>query len=245
MSFLAFGKNTVKNLLTSDFFEFKKIILRTEYSKDKDLLKTLEYKKIPFEILEKCDFDRYSFDKKNQGIVAFIKRYDYSSLSQLLSKKPNNKFPILVILDSIEDPHNFGAILRTLAAFDIDGIIISKKNQVPVNNTVIKVSVGGAAHVPVCHSDNLLEIINELKKNNYQIVSTVCDEDSETYNQIDFNGPTCLVFGNEHEGIRSRIIKASDRKIYIPMKNDINSLNVSVSCGIICSFVIAKFSSDL
>src|SRR6185369_5301546 len=96
---------------------------------DKSLLKLLEAKKITYQLLDKNDFSRYSFDKKNQGIVAFIKEYNYVSLNFLLKQKPNHQFPLLVMLDSIEDPHNFGAMLRTCAALKIDGVIIPLKTK--------------------------------------------------------------------------------------------------------------------
>ncbi|CAI2186349.1 392_t:CDS:1 [Funneliformis geosporum] len=142
------------------------------------------------------------------------------------------------MLDGIEDPHNFGAILRTSAALKVDGVIIATKNQVPVNSTVIKVSVGGAAHVPVCQTDNLLAALNELKKSNYQIISAVCHSQAQSYKQLTLKAPTCLVFGNEHQGIKQKIIQKSDQSIYIPMSKQISSLNVSVSCGIILSQII-------
>ena len=239
MTFLAFGNHTVRSLINSPYFQLKKILLLTDkYKNDKSLLKLLEAKKITYQLLDKNDFSRYSFDKKNQGIVAFIKEYNYVSLNFLLKQKPNHQFPLLVMLDSIEDPHNFGAILRTCAALKIDGVIIATKNQVPVNSTVIKVSMGGVAYVPVCQVNNLLEGINELKKNNYQIISTVCQLGAQKYNQTTFNAPICLVFGNEHQGIKQKIIQKSDNSLYIPMNNNISSLNVSVSCGIILAQVI-------
>src|SRR3954452_10545339 len=136
MTFLAFGNHTVRNLINSPYFTFKKILLREEYEKDKELLKLLAEKKIVFQLLARADFSRYSFDKKNQGIVAFIRDYTYTSISTLLNCRPQRKFPLIVMPDSIEDPHNLGAILRTCAALAVDGIIIAKKNQVPVNSTV-------------------------------------------------------------------------------------------------------------
>ncbi|CAG8448061.1 797_t:CDS:2 [Racocetra fulgida] len=140
---------------------------------DKELLQVLKQKQIPYQLLDKEQFSRYSTDKKNQGIVAFIRNYDYVSLTSLLSCKPRGKFPLIIMLDGIEDPHNFGAILRTAAALNIDGVIIAKKNQVPVNSTVVKVSVGGVAQVPVCQIASLPEALNELKKNGYQIIATI------------------------------------------------------------------------
>ena len=240
MNFFAFGNHTVRNLINSPYFTFKKVLLRTEHHQDRELLQLLKKNQIPYQLLGKEQFSRYNFDKKNQGIVAFIRSYNYAKLPSLLSCQPQRKFPLLVMLDSIEDPHNFGAILRTCAALAIDGIIISKKNQVPVNSTVVKVSTGGIAHIPVCQVNNLGEVIEKLKVKKYQVVATVCDLGAKEYNQFDFDFPTCLIFGNEHKGIRPILIKKSNDKIYVPMSNDIGSLNVSVSCGIILAHAVSQ-----
>ncbi|CAH1756738.1 9104_t:CDS:1 [Entrophospora sp. SA101] len=240
MTFLAFGNHTVRNLINSPYFTFKRILLREEHHQDKELLHLLEQKQIAHQLLNNEQFSRYSPDKKSQGIVAFIRNYHYLSLPSLLSQQPQRKFPLIVMLDSIEDPHNFGAILRTCAGLAVDGIIIASKNQVPVNSTVIKVSVGGVAHVPVCQVTSLSEAVNELKKRDYKIISTVCEVGAEEYNKFNFDFPTCLIFGNEHEGIKKSLIKKSDYSLYIPMSNNIGSLNVSVSCGIFLAQVVSQ-----
>ncbi|WNE41902.1 MAG: Putative TrmH family tRNA/rRNA methyltransferase [Mycoplasmataceae bacterium] len=239
MNLIAFGKNTIKNLINSDFFSFKKIIIseekKIEYG---EFIKEISKKDIPFELLNKESFGRHIPDRKHQGIIAFLRNYNYCSLNYLINKKANQKFPLLVMLDSIEDPHNFGAIIRTCAAMEVDGIIITNKQQVQVNSTVIKVSTGGISYLPICQVNSLEETINNLQQKNYSIVSTVCDEEKAIdYNKYEFNSPTCIVFGNEHEGIKSRIIKKSDHLISIPLKNSMNSLNVSVSCGVILSSI--------
>jgi 23S rRNA (guanosine2251-2'-O)-methyltransferase len=241
MTFLAFGNHTVRNLINSPYFTFKKIILREEHHQDKELLKLLIKKKIPYQLLSKEQFSRYSPDKKSQGMAAFIRRYDYVKLLSLLSFQPQRKFPLIIMLDGIEDPHNFGAILRTAAAFNIDGIIIAKRKQVPVNSTVIKVSVGGVAYVPVCQVDSLAEAVKELKKRDYRVIAAICEPGTQEYNKFNFDFPTCLILGNEHEGIKKSLIKKSDYSLYIPMKNDIGSLNVSVSCGIILAEIISQW----
>ncbi|RHZ35617.1 23S rRNA (guanosine(2251)-2'-O)-methyltransferase RlmB [endosymbiont GvMRE of Glomus versiforme] len=241
---LAFGKHTVRNLLNSPYFDFEKILLREEeYKNDKELLGLLEKKQITYNLLKKERFERYSFNKKNQGIVAFISDYHYASLDYLLSRQPQRKFPLIVMLDSIQDPHNFGAILRTCAALKVDGIIISTENQVSVTNAVINVSAGGIAYVPICQV-NLKEVINELKKRDYKVISTVCEPEATEYSKFNFDFPTCLVFGNEHEGIRKSLINKSDYSLYIPMSNNIGSLNVSVSSGIILAQVVSQWGKN-
>jgi len=233
---IAFGKNTVLNILESPYFDIRKVILRKEYEKDEKIIKILEKKNIFYQIINKDKFSNYNFDKKNQGIVAFIKKYRYSSLNEILEKKKNEKSSLIVILDSIEDPHNFGAILRTCSAFKVKGVIISRNNQVPVNNTVIKVSTGGIAHVPICKVNNLIKTIEKLKKEKYQIISTICNKNSKNYENFSFKNYTCIIFGNENKGINKKIIDISDYSLYIDVYNKILSLNVSVTCGIFLSF---------
>jgi 23S rRNA (guanosine2251-2'-O)-methyltransferase len=147
------------------------------------------------------------------------------------------------MLDSIEDPHNFGAILRTSAALAIDGVIIASKNQVPVNSTVIKVSAGGIAYVPICRVSNLSEAINELKKRDYKIVATTTQNFSADGKKVvecqklQITSPTCLIFGNEHDGIKKSLVEKSDYSLFIPVSNNVPSLNVATSCGIILSWL--------
>ncbi|MCE8162761.1 MAG: 23S rRNA (guanosine(2251)-2'-O)-methyltransferase RlmB [Candidatus Moeniiplasma glomeromycotorum] len=244
MTFLAFGYHTVSNLLNSPYFQIKKVLLLVDkYKNDYNLLKLLDKKQIFYQLLTKEKFSRYSFPKQNQGIVAFVQEYDYVPLNYLLNKKPQREFPFLVMLDRIEDPHNLGAILRTGAALAIDGIIVGQKNQVPMNSTVVKVSVGGAAYVPVCQVSNLEVVINELKKKNYQIVATVCEEKVSVKKRFSFSSPLCLIFGNEHDGIKSTLLKKSDCSLTIPLRNNITSLNVAVSCGIILNQVVSLWDN--
>jgi 23S rRNA (guanosine2251-2'-O)-methyltransferase len=241
-AFVAFGKNVVVNLIKSNFFVIKRIILRKEeYRNERNLISLIEEKKINYRILEKNDFNKYNVDKKSQGIIAFIKEYKYTPLKEMLFFAPKRKFPLLFVLDCIEDPHNLGAIVRTLAAFDVDGLIISKKNQVQVNSTVIKVSTGGVSYLPICQVDSINSALNEIKKKKFRLISTACNENAKIYDEISFEYPTCVILGNEHDGIKKNLIKRSDSCVYIPMSNNMNSLNVSVSCGIICSRIISEW----
>jgi 23S rRNA (guanosine2251-2'-O)-methyltransferase len=243
MTLLAFGYHPVISILNSPYFYFKKIVIQDKYQTDKKLLKLLGEKKIPYQLLNKEDFAKANFPKKNQGIVALLNDYEYIPFSDLLQIGSQKNFPLFVILDSIEDPHNFGAILRNSAAFEVDGIIIASKNQVAVTSAVIKVSMGGIAYVPVCQVNSLDETINELKKREYKIIATTCEENSTKYEQLlplKEKYSLCLIFGNEHSGIRKSLIRKSDYSFYIPVNNNVPSLNVATSCGI----VLALFASQ-
>ena len=104
--------------------------------------------------------------------------------------------------------------------------------------------MGGVAHVPVCQVNSIAEAISQLKNKGYKIISTICQPGTQEYNNFEFNFPTCLIFGNEHEGIRPSLVKKSDYSVYIPMNNNITSLNVSVGCGIILAHIISQWEKQ-
>lgn len=242
MNLVIFGNHSVNSAINSSLIKIKKLILREEYSKDINFLEKIKRKKIDYKILKKNDFLKCNFDRKNQGIVALINDYEYHSLDKMIKDNfKDEKRKIFVILDSIEDPHNFGAILRSCAFFKVNGILIGEKNQCQMNSTVMKVSVGGFAYTKIYRTNNIRKAINEIKKNRIKIVSTVCynnkmeDEIIKKTEKIIEKETFCLILGNENKGIDKEIIKKSDYCIEIPRRGEISSLNVSVSCGIILS----------
>lgn len=240
MNLLVFARKPVKHLLLSDFFTFKKAVLLRKHENDHELISLLKKKRVDFSFFDDKSFSRFCFDKKSQGIVLFIKSFFYVSLEKILEKQAEKKIFTLLMLDCIEDPQNFGTIVRIAAALAVDGIIIGAKGQVPVNNTVIRVSSGGIAHVPICQVTNLSSVLDKLRNCGFMIVSSVCHQQSNVYNKVQFSDRVCIIFGNEHRGIRNNLVKKSHESLYIPMFNQMNSLNVAVSCGIICSQVIFR-----
>ena len=137
----------------------------------------------------------------------------------------------VVMLDHIEDPHNLGAIIRTCECAGIKSIIIPKDRAAGINDTVIKVSAGAIENVKIIMVNNLVNAINDLKKKGYFIYSA--DMDGENFHSLDYNGKKCLVIGNEGKGVSRLVSENSDFIIRIPMKGKINSLNASVSAGIL------------
>ena len=136
-----------------------------------------------------------------------------------------------MILDHIEDPHNFGAIIRTCEAAGIEYIIIPKDRQVPVNATVMKTSVGTLDTVKIISVTNLVNTIEQLKKVGFWIVGTAL-ENSVDYRDVDYSGKIALIIGNEGAGMSQLVRKKCDYLVKIPMYGKTNSLNASVAAGI-------------
>ena len=130
----------------------------------------------------------------------------------------------------MEDPHNFGAIIRTCEAAGVDYIIIPKNRSVEINSTVMKVSAGALNNIKIIEVNNLTNAIDKLKDNGFWIYAT--DMDGENYTDVKYDSKTALIIGNEGKGISRLVLEKSDFIISIPMKGKINSLNASVAVGI-------------
>ena len=141
------------------------------------------------------------------------------------------KTPILLMLDRITDVRNFGAITRSADNFGVDAIIINKFGSAQINSDAIKTSAGAIYKVPICREDNLVNCISYLKKSGLVVIS--CSEkESKNITDVNLKNPILIILGSEKNGISSDILKASDEKIKIPTYGKIDSLNVSVACGI-------------
>jgi len=228
-----FGRNPVKEALRADRVEQIFII---DAFKDREILSLVEEKHVTASKITTRELDNLSQGGVHQGIVARAKPYEYKSLEEMLYKvkKSGEKNPVVVILDGINDPHNFGAILRCSDVFGVSFIIISKHNQVSLNATVAKTSAGAINYVPVVMVNNINQTLETLKKEGFWVVATDGSGD-KLYQEIDYNFPTALIIGSEGFGISSLILKNSDFVVKIPQFGHVNSLNASVACGILLS----------
>lgn len=173
-----------------------------------------------------------SCDGVHQNVAAITKPYEYIDLEGALRLASKEENPVLLILDGIEDPHNFGAILRSADIFNVSAVIISKHNQIPLNSTVAKTSAGAINYVPVCMVNNLNQAIEKLKSDGYWIVSS--DGNANTYyNDLKYDFKCALVIGSEGFGVSKLVLKNSDYVVKIPMRGKVNSLNASVAAGIL------------
>jgi 23S rRNA (guanosine2251-2'-O)-methyltransferase len=170
--------------------------------------------------------------------------FNYKSLPDLLMiAAAKNEPPLLLILDGIEDPHNFGAILRTAEAVGAHGVVIRKARQVQVTETVIKVSTGAARHVAVARVPNIAEAISSLKKENIVVIGLEIDG-RRLYNEADLKVGLALVVGSEGKGLARLVKERCDEIVRIPMQGQISSLNASVATGVILYEVLRQRSLD-
>ncbi len=175
--------------------------------------------------------------QKNGGVCAELSAAEYANLSDILEvSKIKGKPPFIVIADEIEDPHNLGAIIRTAEAAGADGVIIPKRRSAGLNATVFKTSAGAAAWIKVARVTNLVETIKALKKNNIWVYGM--EADGEPYEKTDFSGGAAIVVGSEGSGLSRLVRENCDRIVSLPMNGKVNSLNASVSAGILMYEII-------
>ena len=236
VSNLIYGRNTVIASLKEN--QVKTIYLQDHFS-NKEILSLISEKNIKTIYLPIDEMNKKAKFGNHQGIIAVVKDYQYVSLDEIITEANKKENPLILILDEIEDPHNFGAILRSADAFSVDGIIIKNRNQVNVNSTVAKVSTGAINYIKVAMVSNLVSAINKLKYAGYWVYSSDGSA-KDDYSKLDYNGKTVVVMGSEGRGISRLVLDNSDFKIKIPMTGHVNSLNVSVATGIILAMIRSK-----
>ena len=229
-----YGKNVLKEKLNSNE-KINKVFLAEKF-KDYEIIKLLKEKKVKVNYVPVSFLDR-KVDGLHQGVVMEVDEEKTYSLDEVISNI-DKEYPLLVMLDHLEDPHNFGAIIRTCEALGVDGIIIPNDRSVSINSTVVKTSAGAISHMKIIRVANLTASINKLKGNGYWIIGT--DMEGEDYTKIDYKTPICLVIGNEGRGISKIVNDNCDYIATIPMVGKVNSLNASVSCAIILSRIVSS-----
>ena len=228
-----YGKNVAKEKITSGG-KINKAYLSEKFN-DHELIKLLQNNRVKYTFVPE-KFLNSKVDGLHQGIILDVddvETYDFNYLKEL-----NKENPVVVMLDHLEDPHNFGAIIRTCEALGIDAIIIPNDRTVNITGTVVKTSAGAIYNVPIIRVVNLNTCIKNLKDIGYWIFGT--DMHGTDYRKLDYNMPVCLIIGNEGKGMSKTLKDNCDFITTIPMTGKINSLNASVSAGIILSQIVTK-----
>ncbi len=170
--------------------------------------------------------------KNHQGAIALLSPVSYAKLEHLVPLfYEEGRNPLIVVLDSITDTRNFGAIGRTAACAGVDAIVIPERNSVSVTPDAVKTSAGGLFYVPVCRERDTLSAVRFLKDNGYRIVCAT-EKGARNYTEADFTVPVAIVMGSEDTGISDAVLRQCDDLAAIPIVGKIESLNVSVAAGV-------------
>ncbi len=199
--------------------------------------------KIKISQLSHSKFEQLAEDKNTQGVIAVKSSQEYYSVDEIIDSSKQSKYPLLLLLDSIQDPHNLGAILRTVECAGADGVFITTNNSASITDVVEKISAGAVSHLKICKVNNLNHVIEQLKKNGFWIIGTHLSGE-KNYSDLDYKMPTALVMGNEEKGIRKLVADNCDFLVKIPMKGKIDSLNVSVTTGILLFEILRQRSHN-
>jgi 23S rRNA (guanosine2251-2'-O)-methyltransferase len=189
--------------------------------------KEIGYQLVPVEKLNRLT------PKNHQGAVAFISPIIYDKIENIIPAiYEKGEVPLILILDGITDVRNFGAIARTAECAGVHALVVPSKGSAQINPDAIKTSAGALYKIPVCRHDSLFKTVKFLQESGLQMVA--CTEKTNDFlYQPDYTVPTAIIMGSEESGISTDLIRISDYLAKIPMYGDIESLNVSVSAGIL------------
>lgn len=241
MSRVVSGINPVIEILRACPERVKDIHLsKKRESLPDNLLRLIKENSLSLAKADPHELDRLAGATAHQGIVAILDGFPYTSLEEILtaSKKSGEK-AFLVVLDSIQDPHNLGAVIRSAECAGVHGIVIPKDRACSVTATVEKVAAGAAAHIKVARVTNIADTLTRLKEEGLWIVGAEGTAENPLYGQ-DLTMDLALVIGSEGKGIRPRVQKMCDFLLSLPMKGKINSLNASASAAIILYEIVRQ-----
>ena len=182
--------------------------------------------------------DRLS-KKNHQGVIARISPIKFLNMEELGEKLNSSENPFVLILDQINDVRNFGAIIRTAEISGVNGIIIQNSSSAPINSDTIKTSAGAIFNIPICKVNHIKDAIYHLKSMDISIISASEKAEKNIYD-VDFKKPVAIIMGSEQRGINKSVKSISDEVVRLPMYGKIESLNVSVACGIFLYEVVRQ-----
>lgn len=232
------GRNAVREALVSGVGITK--IIASKTAKDKvfcDLIALANKNKIKVQFVDNRVLD--SECENNQGVIAYTTDFKYSSVDDILAvAKDKGKDNFILILDGIEDPHNFGSIIRVAECLGVDGIIISKNRACPVTDTVTKVSAGAIEHVKIAKVTNINTEIERLKEKGVWVYA--CELGGDDLDEANLSGNIAIVVGSEGKGVSRLTRELCDGVVTMKMHGKVNSLNVSVATGIVLYEAVRK-----
>ena len=238
-----YGKNAVLERLKSGK-GFDKIELLSSAAHDDRVTKILDAARragVNVRFRDRAALDRASDGERHQGCIGYCSDFTYGTIDDIFAvAEGKGEPPFMVILDGIEDPHNFGSILRTAECGGVHGVIIGKNRQVPVGDTVIKVAEGAAEHVTIARVVNINDAIREVKSRGVWVYAL--DAGGRSIYDENLTGAVALVVGAEGAGVSRLTAELCDGVLALPMRGKINSLNASVAAAL---GIYAKTECDI
>lgn len=196
-----------------------------------EIIKLANEEKVLVSKADKKKLDEMTNNANHQGVVGLSSGFKYSDFDELIEKFREKKDAKILILDKINDPHNFGAIARSAVFMGFDAIIIPKHRQSYVNDTVYKSSAGAVEKIDIAIVTNLSQAVEKLKKEDFWIYATAME--GEEVKNVDFAEKLAIIIGNEGDGVSKNLLKNSDVTITIANHSDFDSLNASVAAAIV------------
>ena len=237
---IVFGRNSVLEAIRSGKSVDKLLIAEGKHEGAiNTIIKEAKKNKLLIEFVDKNRLDSLCKDNNNQGVLAYVSPFEYAEVSDIIkSAREKGEDPFVIILDEIEDPHNLGAIIRTANMCGAHGVIIPKRRAARLTSIVSKTSAGAVSYTPVAKVTNISRTIEELKEEGLWFVCG--DSSGDVMYNLDLTGPVGLVIGNEGSGVSLNVKKKCDFVASIPTFGDIDSLNASVSCGVLSYEIVRQ-----
>lgn len=237
-----YGINTLLEALRSGSRGLDKVyVARGLHGKGiEELIKLCKSKNIVIHFEGREAIDRLSGTQKNQGVYGVVAAKAYATVEEILdAAKKRNEPPFILILDGVEDPRNFGAIIRTAEGAGVHGIIIPKHRSAGLTDVVARTSAGAIEYVPIAKVTNISQTIDGLKEQGIWVYGLDM-EGEKAFNQISYTSPVAIVIGGEGHGIRDLVRRSCDEIVRIPLAGRVSSLNVSVAAGVILFEIAAQ-----
>ena len=237
---IVFGTRPVLEAINSGKTLEKLFIQKNLKKEILDKIKSkLSNKKINISYVPKEKLNRIT-KKNHQGIICYISPISYQPIEEIIQRVfEKGKDPFVIILDRITDTRNFGAISRVADASGVDAIIIPEKESAIITSDSIKTSAGAINYIPICKVKSLRSTANFLKESGLKLVSCTEKGDKKFYD-ADLTSPCCIILGSEKDGISNSLMDISDERLNIPMKGNVESLNVSSSASVILFEVVRQ-----
>ncbi len=240
---LIYGRNAVLELLAAGRSVDKIHLLRDGDGSLKKICAVARERGIPVGFCDREKLDRMTGGARHQGVAAVATGKEYATLSDLFAvARERGEDPFFLIADGVEDPHNLGALIRSVDGAGAHGIIIPKIGAASLSGAVMKSSAGAAEHVAVCRVSNLASAVDKLKDSGVWIYA--CEADGEPYDRVDYHGPCALILGSEGKGVSRLLKEKSDFVISLPMRGRVNSLNVSCAGAVVLYEVLRQRSKE-